>query len=91
MRLLGRALLALAGGLVLGLGGVVLLSPTLRSCARMLLRGGDPAALDPDRDGDEDARPNIVLRAPGGAEVPLRRAVDEGMAAAALVAEPQGF
>ncbi len=91
MRLLGRALLTLAGGLVLGLGGVVLLSPTLRSCARMLLRGGDPSGIDADRDGDEDARPNIVLRAPGGQAVPLQQAVDEGVAAASLVAEPQGF
>lgn len=68
----------------------MLLSPTLRSCARMLLRDGR-SGLGGARDVDEDSGPNIVLRAPGGEAVPLRRAVDEGIAAAALVAEPRAF
>ncbi len=81
MRLVVRTLLTVTGGLALGLVGAVLLSPSLRSCARNAIRG----RVGPDPDADEDSRPNIVLRAPGGEPAPLARAVDEGVAAASRV------
>lgn len=88
MRLLGRALLALLGGLGLGLVAAVLLSPSLRSCALSLVRGSGAADLD----AEEDALPNIVLRSPTGELVPLSRAVAEGVAAAGgAPPAPQGF
>lgn len=78
MRFLVRALLALVAGVALGLLGVVLFSPSLRSCAVSLLRGGSAT----DGDAEEDTGPNIVLRSPNGEPAPLSQAVAEGIAAA---------
>ncbi|MFN2451621.1 MAG: hypothetical protein ABR541_04640 [Candidatus Dormibacteria bacterium] len=86
MRLVGRAVLTLVAGVGLGLIGVVLFSPSLRSCAVSLLRGGGSPPAD-----DDDRRPNIVLRSPSGDAAPLSQAVAEGIAAAGQVSESRGF
>jgi len=78
MRVWGRALVILGGGLALGALGMVLLSPRLRSRVLSLIRGGGAGDLD----AEDDAGPNIVLRAPDGQPAPLSQAVAEGIAAA---------